>query len=47
MDVLKNKEHDESEQVVRVGFLNITLLMEIPSFADSRKSSHKFKSSRV
>ena len=38
---------DESKKMVRVSFLKITLLIDMPAFADSGKSSHRFESSRV
>ena len=38
---------EESEKVVIVGFRNMTLLIDIPVFADSKNSSHKSRSSRV
>ena len=37
----------ESKKVVMVVFLQITLFMEMPSFADSRNSSHRSRSSMV
>ena len=37
----------ESEKVVMVGLLKITLLMEMPYFADFRNSSQRSRSSRV
>ena len=38
---------DESENVVMVGFLNTIRLIEIPWWADWRKSSQRSRSSRV
>ena len=38
---------DESEKVVMVGFLKITLLMEMPSFADSGNYIQRSSLSRM
>ena len=38
---------DESKKVVMVGFLKITLLTEMPYFADSRNSSQMSRSFNV
>ena len=38
---------DESEKVVMVGFLKITLLMEMPSFADSGNYIQRSSSSSM
>ena len=38
---------EESKKVVMVGFLKITLLMEMPYFSDNKNSSQSSRSSRV